>query len=615
MRSGPKKVFLVVTIPTHLRVLMDVADLLRSSGQYEPVLIYYPSAVFEQNAGGCQTDPHDAWVYIGGRFVSKLDCLSGVGQSSFAQDSTISGLSKAPMTAPRSSVMLTKRLTVVGFPNRGLYRWAAKKIPCIHPAVASVIRMVYSTIARITGFVAAVYGILQAACYALLQSKCSTTSIRINSEAFKNRTWLQRALLHVFEIKWDSLSSNGTEESIGLRSLLIRRFTEGLFPGLGEQKSFFQAFDELVAAELPSLVLLPEENLFYNSQLIVRTAHSYAIPVVVVPFTIVNTLEWAEAFFDVDRYQANQGLNRLLAKAFPHWVLEHRGRRLILPSTHILGCEYFDMAPRNPWLINSGNADAIAAESQFMLDYYERAGIQKEKIHLIGALYDDQLHSILQRRNERKKDLGLLLGIQVEERLVLVGLPPNQFGAGRRKGCEFDNYEELVRFMIQSVVAHRDSKTTVLINLHPRIDPAAVKWLERLGAVIVPEPIETLVPLSDVYIAVASATIRLGIACGIPVLNYDAYQYNYDDFKCLPGVCEARSRDEYERTVDALLNNSSFYSKIKAAQQRTADDQCSLDGKAGKRMLALFSRMVAITKLYPTNKGQTLAQSEELRCA
>ena len=476
-------------------------------------------------------------------------------------------------------------------------------------------RIAHSTIARTIGFVAAVYGILQGAFYRLLHSKCSTTGNRKNSEAFENRTWLQRALLHVFETKWDSLSSNGTEESVGLRSLLIRRFSEGLFSGLGDQKRFFQAFDELVVAELPSLILLPEENLFYNSQLFVRTAHSYAIPVVVVPFTIVNTLEWAEAFFDVDSYQANQGWNRLLAKAFPRWVLEHRDRRLILPPLYILGCEYFGTVPTNPWLINSGNADAIAAESQFMFDYYERAGIQKEKIRLIGALYDDRLHSILERRIEHRKALGLGLGIQVEEKVVLVGLPPNQFEAGRRKGCEFDSYEELVRFMIQSIVAQRDSKTTVLINLHPRIDGAAVKWLEGLGAVIVPEPIEALVPLADVYIAVASATIRLGITCGIPVVNYDAYQYNYDDFKDLPGVCEVKSRDEYEMTVKALLNDQSFYSQIEAAQQQTAETFCLLDGKAGKRMLDLFRQMVEKSHLYPTAREQPLAQSEELSCA
>ena len=39
-----------------------------------------------------------------------------------------------------------------------------------------------------------------------------------------------------------------------------------------------------------------------------------------------------------------------------------------------------------------------------------------------------------------------------------------------------------------------------------------------------------LIPLCDIYIAFASATIRWAITAGKPVLNYDIFQYNYEDY-------------------------------------------------------------------------------------
>ena len=582
MVESKNKVFLIVTILTHLRVMMDVADLLRSSGQYDPVIIYYPSAVFDQNHDGCQNASHDAWVYIEGRFLSKAAYLRGDWRMAPTQWLPNKGLSQW--------------LPNKGLSNKGLYRWLVKKLPFLPSpsTLVAKVRMAISKVVAILRFIAGAYCILRSAFYGFAQLIRSKPALDENDKTYVNRDWLQRFLLRVFAMEWASFSGQGGANEVGFRQRLIRLFSEGLFSGLGDQKNFLQGFNDLVSAESPSLIVLPEENLFYNSQFIVRSAHSCAIPVAVVPFTIVNTLEWAEAFFDVDLYQADRGWNRLLARAFPRWILEHRGRHLILPPLYILGCEYFGMVPANPWLINSGHADAIAAESQFMSDYYQRAGIQKEKIHLTGALSDDKLYSILQGRAAHRTALGLRLGIQIEEKVILVGLPPDQFGAGKRKGSEFDSYEELIRFMIETIVSLRDNETTVLINLHPRIDRAAVAWLETLDVIIVPEPIEALVPLADVYLAVASATIRLGISCGIPVINFDAYQYDYDDYKGLSGVCEVKSKFDYENVVRALIHDQAFYSKIKVAQQNTADSLCVLDGKTGERMLALFNRLMAL---------------------
>jgi len=151
--------------------------------------------------------------------------------------------------------------------------------------------------------------------------------------------------------------------------------------------------------------------------------------------------------------------------------------------------------------------------------------------------------------------------------------------------------------MIDAVMATIGPDTTVLINLHPRIRLSDTTQLEKSGAIIIHEAIEDLVPLADLYISVASATIRLGITCGIPVINYDAYQYGYDDYKGLAGVCEVKSKHDYESVLGALINDQLFYSKIQAAQKATASNLCLVDGKAAERLLNLFNRLTSSGKV------------------
>jgi hypothetical protein len=583
------KVFLLVTIPTHLRVLMETADLLSASGRYEPVMLYHPSAVFDHNHALCQQAPHDAFLWTGRHFVSKAQYLAG----STPADSLTPGVPQG-------------RGLSRWLPNRGLYTRWSKAIPIL-PTPEKLIYRLYRVIGAVTAivrFFAGAYAIAMAVVISLMRPFTAGRQ----EQGRSRHSWLQRLLLRNFAHAWDA---QPTDQPQGRASMLRRighLLGDGLFGGLNEQKTFDEAIRALISAERPALIVLPEANLFYNSQLVVRAAHLQGVPSVIVPFTIVNTLEWAEAFYDVPSYQVSHGWNRLFAKAFPHWVLAHKGRRLILPPVYILSCEYLGMVPKVPWLINSGNADVIAAESQFMADYYRRAGIDPDKIRFTGALSDDKLFAIVSQRAAHRQALGQRHGLVVQDKVVLLGLPPDQFAAGKRPGCEFDTFEDLLRFMVGTAVDASGGQATVLINLHPRIKRANLPWLAELGAAIIDAPIEDLVPLADVYVAVASATIRLGISCGIPVVNYDAYQYDYDDYKGLAGVCEVRTRHDYNAVLHRLIGEPAYYLHVQTAQRATASELCLVDGRAGERMLGLFDELTGGPAGAGHEEGRTSSQ-------
>src|SRR5258705_13776607 len=115
-----------------------------------------------------------------------------------------------------------------------------------------------------------------------------------------------------------------------------------------------------------------------------------------------------------------------MARAFPHWVHEHEGRKLIMPALEVLINEYLGLTPPNPWLMNSGFADALAAEGPYMADYYRRAGIDPDRIASTGSLADDELHVRLLRTEEYRAALYAELGLPREKRMLLISVPPNQ---------------------------------------------------------------------------------------------------------------------------------------------------------------------------------------------
>ncbi len=228
-----------------------------------------------------------------------------------------------------------------------------------------------------------------------------------------------------------------------------------------------------------------------------------------------------------------------------------------------------------------------------MYEYYKKAGIKEEKLRWTGSLSDDVLFHILQHRDQKRSELETRLPKRLRKKIVLVALPPNQFASGHRKGVEFRDYDSLIRFMLSTLTRFCGKDHTILANPHPRLDVSSIAWIESMGVSIVAEPIESLVPLADLYVAVASATIRLAMSCGVPTINFDAFHYYYNDYTDTPGICEVRSCKDYEAIVEKLMLDRDFFQTLQKHQRDNAERLYTIDGQAGSRMLALFDALVA----------------------
>src|SRR6185312_11368160 len=106
-------------------------------------------------------------------------------------------------------------------------------------------------------------------------------------------------------------------------------------------------------------------------------------------------------------------------------------------------------------------------------------------------------------------------------------------------------------------------------------------------------PTGKLIALADLYVATASATIRWAIGCGVPVINFDFYDYDYPDYKQVPGVVVARRHDEFSAAVLRLAADEEFRQEVAKAQRAVSARWAMLDGRTGERFASLLQKLAA----------------------
>jgi hypothetical protein len=341
----------------------------------------------------------------------------------------------------------------------------------------------------------------------------------------------------------------------------------------------------------PSVLIFPEDNVGYSTGIFIKAGHELDIPSVVIPYTIANAREPAEAYFDDPGFQCTHWSNRLLAMLFPHWRLHYRGKEMVrLPAPYILARELLRTAPPKPWILNSGYADVIALESEALREYYLKEGLPSRQLQVIGSMRQDELaHYVHRAPTERAKVLAQL-GLEDKGKLIVCAVPPNQHPE-TRPGCEFKTYTALIEFWLKTLGSLQDCN--VLLALHPRTGPESIAHLLRPGVTVAQGDIARLIAVSDIFVASVSATICMAIACGKPVVNYDVYKYRYTDYLDVPGVMNMEDSDTFRHTLEQLTSNPHYFTRMYNLQQKCAARWGVLDANAFPRLIHTLDQLAS----------------------
>lgn len=347
----------------------------------------------------------------------------------------------------------------------------------------------------------------------------------------------------------------------------------------------------LIRLKQPDLVVVGGDNPGYSTPAVIEGAHNEGIPVVIVPSTMSNGLEEAEVFAGDPRYHVDRSSARLVSELFPHWVLMHKESKLLrCPPGRALALEALGIAPPEPWIFNSGFADAITAESPAMVDYAAIAGLPRHRMSVTGTPSDDLMYTILKDAAEGKRKLYQELSLPADRSMLLTALPPDfLYLAGGRPQCDFRDYDTLVKEWIDALADQ--NSFNVVVALHPSVEIETMLHIERANVRIAARRTSELVPLCDLYVASVSSTIRWAIACGKPVINYDVYRYRYTDFLNIDGVLIMEELEEYRAAIHRLARQPSELERLRQSQTRAAAHWGFLDGQCSERILKVFTEV------------------------
>ncbi len=108
--------------------------------------------------------------------------------------------------------------------------------------------------------------------------------------------------------------------------------------------------------------------------------------------------------------------------------------------------------------------------------------------------------------------------------------------------------------------------------------------LERFSFRSTMLPTASLVPLADLFVAFASATIRWAIACGVPTVNYDVFHYGYGDFAAAKGVASIDASGLFRDFVRSLRPGSAALATLAARARHDSAHWGLMDGRGIERI-------------------------------
>lgn len=350
----------------------------------------------------------------------------------------------------------------------------------------------------------------------------------------------------------------------------------------------------------PDAILLPEDIVGPVLPLVIKAGHERNLPSVIVPYTIANQQEAFRSLSSNPAYQFSFLPNRIAGLIFPRWLMRQDGRALIrLPAPYVIGQVMTRTSPPDPWMMNSGFANAIAVENAAMLDYYVAAGLPASKLKVVGAVYDDELAHYRANREMLLERLRNDLGLEGEKPLLLVGGCPDQTRSSP-PGFEFADMEAFCRQLARALLPLRQSYH-VVVRPHPNYT--------EMGRIMAEEGIASttidtagLVAASDVYLAFGSATIRWAIACAIPAINYDVFHYDYADYEGVGGVVHVSSLPELEAILPKLLPGQPELADLRTRIGASAARWGILDGRSTARIAELINGFCELAVVPRTSK-------------
>jgi hypothetical protein len=357
----------------------------------------------------------------------------------------------------------------------------------------------------------------------------------------------------------------------------------------------FEKLSAILARHRPALLVVGQDGPGSDLSLLLIAAGRHRIPRLVTPFAMFAIEETAEYAAAREEHQVHAtALNRLVAKAFPQWMLAYKGQSLLrLPGYRALALETTGLINGLPWTPLSEPAEAITADSRVAADALIRLGIQPDRLHVIGSPVQDRLARNLEQRASLKKRICEEHGLDPAKPLVLCGWPVNIFSWLSGRPIAYPDYESVALAWARVLADVRDRHlANVVVSIHPKTLRHEYTEAERAGLPCLRGGVEELMAACDVFTTLNGSSITSwAIACSKPVLLFDCFQTRYPDFLDVPGCVTVQTESAFANHLNALCAEPERRAELADRQGQAAADWGKLDGHAGERLGELINRL------------------------
>jgi hypothetical protein len=377
---------------------------------------------------------------------------------------------------------------------------------------------------------------------------------------------------------------------------IIRRIDYYLFSGFFFEylrlKLKYNKLKSLLIACQSQIVLMISDLVQYDTGLIIKTAHERKIKVILLPLFAANYKEAVEHNYNNNSLQLSHWNFQLFSKItwLKKWIINFKGKFMIrLPFHKIVVKEVFGVAPQNPWAINTGGADLMIVEGNAVKRLFLHAhSYDSSRIKALGSINLDKLHDTMQNRNYLLEQMNREFKLDPRKKNVLVAVPADMH-ASRGANSDFSHYNDLIEFWLSSI--KNLSNYNIILSVHPSVPQNERDYFIKKGFNLLDKPTVTYIALFDLYIASISATIQWAIACGIPVINYDDYKYDYDDYLGVEGVKYVTTKLDFLQVIKQF-NDIETLEYYTAMQKTVSHEWGIVDGEGVTRIIKLIDNEI-----------------------
>ncbi len=395
-----------------------------------------------------------------------------------------------------------------------------------------------------------------------------------------------------------SVASLAMSFAVGLRQ--IARDLANCRRDMVRFRQRYRELHALLAGIQPRLLIVGQDSLGGELSFLLIAAGRLGIPRLVTPFAMFSLQETAEYAGANAAHDASAGaVNKLVAYAFPHWVLSYGGKNLLrLPGYRALALEMTRLIEGLPWSALSEPVEAIAAGSEVASEALIALGSQRRALRVTGSPIHDRLANMLANRAALRSKLAREYNLDPGKPLIVCGWPVNMFAWLAGRPVDYVDYPSVAAAWAKALSEIRDQHwVNVIVSVHPKTLLSEIAEAERVGLACRRTGADELIAAADLFTTLNGSSITAwAIACGVPVVLFDCFLTRYHDFLSVPGCLNVETEDAFRTAIRNLSRNSEARAALAARQREVALQWGNLDGQAGTRLAALVRELAAGTQ-------------------